>query len=141
MYTISETTVAGINFMKKSNITVIIAGISCFANFVGNILLVPRIGGRGAAISTGLSYILFFALRTIISNHYYYVDFKLKKIIALTVFVCGYALYNTFLSFSWVSVVGYCACVLLIFILYKDTVIWGIIYLIKELRRFRKNKD
>ena len=137
MYTISETTVTGINFMKKSNMTVIIAGISCFANFVGNTILVPRIGGRGAAISTGLSYILFFALRTLISNHYYYVDFKLKKFAILTICVCGYALYNTFFAFNWVSLVGYCVCVLLILILYKDTVIWGIKYFFKELRSLR----
>jgi len=135
MYTISETTVTGINFMKKSNMTVIITGVSCFLNFVGNMLLVPKIGGRGAAVSTGLSYILFFALRTIISNHYYYVDFKLKKFSLLTAAVCLYALYNTFTKFSWLSIIGYAICVLLIVFLYKDTVSWGISYLIRALKQ------
>lgn len=136
MYTISETTVTGINFMKKSKMTILIAGISCLANFIGNTILVPRIGGRGAAISTGLSYILFFALRTLISNHYFYVNFKLKKFTMLTIVVCAYAFYNTFVRFNWLSIAGYLLCVALIIVLYKDTALWGISYLHIAVKRF-----
>lgn len=136
MYTISETTVIGINFMKKSNMTILIAGVSCLANFVGNTILVPRIGPKGAAISTGLSYILFFALRTLISNHYFYVDFKLKKFTILTIVVCAYAFYNTFVKFNWLSIVGYVVCVLVIVFLYKDVVVWGMNYLFGLVNQF-----
>lgn len=140
MYTISETTVLGINYMKKSKMTILIAGASCLANFIGNTILVPRIGGQGAAISTGLSYILFFVLRTIISNHYFYIDFKLKKFTILTIFVCAYAFYNTFVKFNWMSIVGYVVCVLLIIVLYKDTVVWGLRYLVDEAKKLFKKK-
>lgn len=136
MYTISETTVTGINFMKKSKMTILVAGASCLANFIGNTILVPRIGPQGAAISTGLSYILFFALRTLISNHYFYVDFKLKKFTVLTIIVCAYAFYNTFVQFNWLSIVGYVVCVLVIVLLYKDTVIWGMKYLLGLVNQF-----
>lgn len=140
MYTISETTVTGINFMKKSKMTILIAGASCLANFMGNTILVPWIGGQGAAISTGLSYILFFALRTIISNHYYYVDFKLKKFTILTIVVCAYAFYNTFVKFNWISIAGYVVCVAVILALYKDTVVWGLHYLRALLKKVLHGK-
>lgn len=130
MYTISETTVLGINYLKKTNMTIIIAGASCLANFIGNTILVPRIGGQGAAISTGLSYILFFALRTAISNHYFYIDFKLRKFTVITIILCAFAFYNTFKTFSWITIVGYTLCVLAIVILYMDTVKWGLSYLL-----------
>ncbi len=140
MYTISETTVIGISFMKKSKMTILIAGASCLANFIGNTILVPRIGSQGAAISTGLSYVLFFALRTLISNHYYYVDFKLKKITIMIVMISAYAFYNTFFRFNWISVVGYVACVLIMVLLYKDTVGWGLKYLSDSIMHFFMNR-
>ena len=131
MYTISETTVTGITFMKKTKMQTVIAAVACVTNFIGNTLLVPRYGCQGAAISTGLSYIVFFAMRTLISNRYFYVDFKLKKITLLTVASCIYALYNTFVQFNVWSIIGYIICVFLLVVLYKDTVKWGLEYLIK----------
>lgn len=59
MYTISEVTVGGLVFKKKSKIQVIVSVVPCVVNFIGNTILVPFYGGRGAAISTGISYILF----------------------------------------------------------------------------------
>lgn len=130
MYTISETTVTGISFMKKSNMQILIAASACLTNIIGNILLVPQLGCQGAAISTGVSYIVFFTMRTLISNKYFYVDFKLKKFYSLTVVTTLYALYNTFFLFNVWSVVGYMLCLALLVLLYKDTIRWGIGYLL-----------
>lgn len=135
MYTISETTVTGINIAKKTKVTILIAAISCLVNFIGNTVLVPRLGGRGAAISTGLSYILFFALRTFFSNRYFPVDFKIKRFMVLTVVVTAYSLYSTFFRFNWIIIVGYLICVLVIIVLYKDTVVWGLKYLNDVLKK------
>lgn len=59
MYTISEVTVVGINFMKRTELHIISALASFVTNFIGNYLLVPILGAQGAAISTGISYIVF----------------------------------------------------------------------------------
>ena len=56
MYTISETTVVGLVFKKKSNLQVVVALAACITNVIGNELLVPRLGCQGAAISTGISF-------------------------------------------------------------------------------------
>lgn len=134
MYTISETTVTGISFMKKSKMQILIAASACVTNIIGNTILVPRLGCKGAAISTGISYIVFFTMRTFISNKYFYVDFKLKKFYLLTAFVTVYAFYNTFVHFGISAVIGYLICLILLIILYKDTILWGMGYLQKVLK-------
>ncbi|WP_051059419.1 lipopolysaccharide biosynthesis protein [Bhargavaea cecembensis] len=94
MYTLSETTVIGINFYKKTHWHILIALISCVFNIIGNALLVPDFGAVGAAISTGLSYIVFFSLRTHISLRYYKVDFGLKKVYFFIGLLTVFALVN-----------------------------------------------
>lgn len=131
MYTISETTVNGLVFMKKSNLQVIVAVGACVTNVIGNALLVPILGCKGAAISTGLSYIVFFTLRTFLANKYFYVDFKLKKFYTLTAITVLYAGYSTFCSFGVLSVVSYLICIISILILYRSTVQFCIQYAIK----------
>ena len=135
MYTISETTVAGLVFKKKSKLQVVVAVGACFTNIVGNTILVPKYGCQGAAISTGIAYIVFCLLRTILGQKYYYVDFKLKKFLFLTGVVCLYAAYNTFNPFSSSSVLGYFICLFILLVLYKDTVIWMIQYGINMIHR------
>lgn len=126
MYTISETTVSGLVFAKKSSKHIVIAIGACFVNIVGNVILVPRFGCRGAAISTGIAYIIFFSLRTFLANHYFYINFRLKRFYFLTFIVFIYAMYNTFFQFDIISIGGYIACLTVLLILYKETVLWGI---------------
>ena len=132
MYTISETTVGGLVFKKKSNMEVLVALGACITNFIGNTILVPRIGCQGAAISTGISYIIFFTLRTCLGNIYYYTDFRLKEFYTLTIATCILAFYASFHRTDTILVGGYCACIVLLIVLYRKTVKWGGDYLIKN---------
>lgn len=131
MYTISETTVCGLFFMKKTWHTVIIAAISCLFNIVFNIILIPVFGPKGAAISTGLSYCLFFILRVHYSNKFYYLDIKPLNITTITVLLIMFALYNTFNKIDLISVILYIVCIMVVTILYKEHVIKGL-KIIKE---------
>ena len=128
MYTISETTVNGLIFMKKSKLQVVVAVGACITNIVGNTILVPILGAKGAAISTGVSYIVFFTLRTIFSNRYFYVNYKLKKFYLITFIVIIYAYYNTFIKSNLGAIIGYIICLGLLFVLYKDVIAEGIEY-------------
>ncbi|WLR55472.1 oligosaccharide flippase family protein [Mesobacillus subterraneus] len=96
MYTLSETTVIGINFFKKTKYHILIAGISGLINILGNIALVPLYGAEGAALSTGISFIIFFLMRTHISKKYYPVKYGLKRVYLLIGLIFGYALINMF---------------------------------------------
>jgi O-antigen/teichoic acid export membrane protein len=68
LYTLSETTVVGIAYSRKTYYNLLISGVIAVINIVGNSILVPRFGALGAAASTGISYIFFFILRSVIGN-------------------------------------------------------------------------
>ncbi len=127
-YTMSETTVVGINFFKKTKWHIAIASISCLTNIVGNWFLVPIYGAKGAAIATAFSFIIFFTLRTQISQLYYKVNYPLFKIYFMTIVVLCYALISTFNSdgfLVWIG--GITSFVFLILIFYKD-----LLYIVKN---------
>lgn len=96
MYLISETTMMGIGFKKKSKYFLYISIIVAIFNIIGNILLVPKYGAKGAAISTGISYIMFFSLRTYFSLKLINFGFNLKRIYMVTILLLCYALYLSF---------------------------------------------
>lgn len=95
MYTISETTVIGINFFKKPQWHILIAIVSLIINMVLNFILIPIYGGLGAAIGTSVSYIAFFSLRTLISLKYYKVNYNLRKIFIMVAFLFMFAFIST----------------------------------------------
>lgn len=72
MYTISETTTLGITFCRKTYYNIIISLLAAIVNYVGNYILVPKYGSMGASISTGISYIVFFWARTLISRRLWF---------------------------------------------------------------------
>lgn len=121
MMTISETTVVGIVFKKKSNMQIVIALIACVTNIIGNTILVPRYGCEGAAISTGVSYIIYFVARTLISNHYFPIQWHLEKFAFITLLTIGYAAYCTFHVFDVLTVVLYLACMVLLCVIYRES--------------------
>ena len=121
MYTVSETTVSGLYFMKKSNMQIIPSLVACIVNLVGNIILVQMLGYKGAAISTGLSYIVFFTVRTVLGRYYYYIGFNLKSYYIMTAFFIIYAVYNTFFPFNVCTIIGYFLCLLILILLYRQT--------------------
>jgi len=91
MYSISETTVIGINLTKRTNWHVLISVVCCFVNAVGNLILVPNLGAVGASIATAISYIFFFSIRTYISYKLYKVEFKIAKIFGSVLILFAYA--------------------------------------------------
>lgn len=122
MYTISETTVQGINFKKKSKYYIHIAIISALANIIGNYVLVPLLGAKGAAISTGLSYVVFFYLRTMISNKLYRVNYNIGKFTISTIILIILSAYATFNSFNIILAILSGIGVVVVSILYLDTI-------------------
>ena len=96
MYTVSETTVLGINFSKRTKYHTIISLFVMIFNIIGNMILVSKIGAKGAAISTGVAYILFFFLRTYLAGKLINYNFKLKRFYLVSFLVFLYSLYLTF---------------------------------------------
>lgn len=89
MYTVSETTSLGIGFAKKTMYSLYVAAIAVFLNIIGNYLLIPKYGAEGAAISTCVSYIVFFWGRTLFSRKVWF-KFGLFKYILNILLLLGF---------------------------------------------------
>lgn len=120
MLTISDTTVVGITFSKKSYLQIIVAAVACVSNIVGNTLLVPVYGGVGASVSTGIAYIVFFVMRTILSNCYFPMEWGMGNFFVITLLFLIYAMYNTFYGFGIITVLGYIAFLAFLLFDYRD---------------------
>ena len=68
MYTESETTMLGISFSRKTSYNILVSGAAAAVNLALNMLLIPIWQGKGAAVATGLSYVVFFWTRTLVSG-------------------------------------------------------------------------
>ncbi len=68
LYTLSETTVMGIGFTRRTELGIWVSLVAAGTNLIGNWLLVPRFGALGASIATAVSYMAFFWMRTILSR-------------------------------------------------------------------------
>lgn len=124
LYTISETTVIGINFYKKSKWHIFISFISCVANIIGNWLLVPKYGAVGASISTAIAYIIFFTLRTQISIKYYNISYPLFRIYAMIIIISIYAIYSIFIrNIIFNILIAIIPLFLLLIFFYKDLIV------------------
>lgn len=121
MYTLSETTVIGINFFKKPKWHILIAVTSCLSNIILNWILVPKYGALGAAISTASSYVVFFTLRTVISLKYYKVKYGLIKIYIMMFFISLYGFFAIQQQNSMENWIAGCILLVISFMLYfKD---------------------
>lgn len=80
MYTISETTVVGINFLKKPKLHIYISLLVCLLNVPLNYFFVNSYDSLGAALATAITYILFFILRTELSQKLFKLKFGKIKI-------------------------------------------------------------
>ena len=104
MYLLSETTMVGIGFKKKTKYFLYVSIIASISNLIGNLLLVPYLGAKGAAISTGISYIVFFTSRTYFSNKLIKFGFNLKRIYVVTFLMLLYALFLSFYNMIYLTV-------------------------------------
>ena len=140
LYTISETTATGIVVQKKSGYQLLVVGGACLGNFLGNWLLVPWIGVQGAALSTGLSYILFFALRTGFANKVFYVNYRLPRFYLLVAALFLFAAYGSNHRFSWQQAVAFLGIAATVLLAYRE-LIWESVGRVLRGRRARKGLE
>lgn len=136
MNCISETTVIGINFKKKTRNHIYIAVITAMFNLAGNTILVPYLGAKGAAISTGVSYMVFFLVRTLISKQYYKVNYSLGRLMLCTLSCYVLAAYSSFNKFDYIIAAMAVFSVIIVLLSYYDIVkkVLGLMY--KKIRSY-----
>ena len=92
----SAVTSVGIGFSNKTFYHTIAVAISAVVNFIGNWYLIRFFGAKGAAISTGISYIIFFLLRTYFAEKLYPVKYRFKPFFILLLTSLSAAFISTF---------------------------------------------
>ncbi len=116
-----EITNQGIKFKKKNHYLNYGSLFAIIANLAGNALLVPVYGGRGAAISTGITYLLYFTIGTFFSEKCYEVGYDGKKTFILGSVLVIYAAAATVLKPSAADAVIGVAALLSVLILDRKT--------------------
>lgn len=97
LYTLSEVTKVGIGITRRSYFSLIATLTALFINLIGNYYLIPMYGSNGAAISTALSFFIFFIIRTEASIYVWASIPRLKMyaiVIGLVLFVIVFSLYG-----------------------------------------------
>ena len=67
-YTLSETTVVGMNVARKTGYSILITLLPLFLNIILSYVLIPAYGAGGAALSVALSFFIYLLLRTEVSK-------------------------------------------------------------------------
>ena len=100
-----EMVVQGIKFKQQLRYINYASVVAILCNLIGNTLLVPILGGRGAALATGLTYIVYFLIGTYFSEKCYPVGYPMRTFMISLVLYIGYAAFATFWATEWISVV------------------------------------
>lgn len=137
MYTISETTCCGIVFMKKTHMNIVVSLLSLISNIILCILLIPKLNLLGAAISTGVSYIVFYFVRTLISKKYYPIKFNIGKLIFVILLFGLFCLYSCFNSFNLLMFCIYFVFILILGFLYKDSIAFILKFMINYMKNLK----
>lgn len=118
--TASYVTTVGINFKKKTYLYIIRATIAALINVVGNIILVPKYGAEGAAVSTAISYVVYFFIGTYFSQKLFPVNYHLSKFYITTFIFIAVSFINTFIPILYIQVLSAIIGFLIIFYIYKN---------------------
>lgn len=94
LYTLSETTVIGIGITRRSSFAMLASVIAFVVNLLGNWWLIPIFGAAGAAVSTCVSFWIFFILRTEFSIYLWKPMPRLALYLYSTILVAG-AVFST----------------------------------------------
>ena len=135
MYTLADITGVGIILKKRTYLNLLVILAALIFSFAGNIFLVPVFGSKGAALSTGIAYIVYFSVRTFISFRLMPVHFSIVQFVPSFCILIVFLFINTFFTFAWwINLIP----VLFIFVLHKNSILTMLYNGIKEFGFIKK---
>jgi O-antigen/teichoic acid export membrane protein/pyruvate-formate lyase-activating enzyme len=123
----------GINISKKTHITAVTVGLGVLLNITLNIILIPKIGMTGAAVSTLSSYVFSGALAFLLADKYYpmrYDFFKLSKVVALATVMVALGIFLNINNLVWslgvklLATAGYIIALPLLGVINRQELFW-----------------
>ncbi|MDM1263167.1 oligosaccharide flippase family protein [Acinetobacter indicus] len=116
-YVISEITGVGILVAKRTKWLVMCSFICLLINIFLCFILVPKLGGVGAAISVSMSYLVYLIMKTLIST-IVWKSFSYLGILFMAILMFVFSIFNLFIgSFEYFKFIYWLALFFLVFIL------------------------
>jgi O-antigen/teichoic acid export membrane protein len=101
IHIVGDITGIGMGLKKRTHLYLIVALAGALVNLVGNFYLVPLLGARGAAISTGAAFLVYFYLRTVISGRLFPVKYPIMRFMPAFLVLVAFLGLNTFHDIQW----------------------------------------
>ena len=117
-----EMTGQGIKFKKKPIYFNYASAVAICCNLAGNLLLVPRYKGVGAAIATAVTYIVYFAIGTYFANKCYPVGYDYRHFALMLAVYTAYAAYATVCENEWMNIAAGCVLMLVLFVINRKVI-------------------
>jgi len=105
----------GIDFAKKTCWYTV-----AIFNLIGNLVLIPLLGAKGTALTTGLSYVIVFAIESSVSVRLYPVKYSFEKAYTSIRIFTIVATLNSFIEKVSVGVLSSLIGLTLLILLYQD---------------------
>ena len=122
-YTLSETTAVGITITRKTKLSMMASIGAMLVNLIGNYALVPKMGAVGAAISTAISFWVFYILRTEFSCHIWRKTSNSKSYFIITLLLVVSIFHTAVYQESKIFIVIWIVLFALGFLFFKTTVL------------------
>ena len=135
-----EMTGQGIKFKKKPVFFNYASLVAIICNLAGNLILVPRLCGVGAAIATAFTYLVYFVIGTYLANRCYPIAYDHRPFAVSVVCYIAYAAYATFTDNEWMNIVIGVILIIGLFILNGKVVsaLWG--YVTDTIKSYKGKK-
>lgn len=117
-----EMTGQGVKFVKKIKYFNYASLVAILCNFIGNFYLVPRYRGIGAAMATGVTYIVYFIIGTYFANKCYPVKYNFVRFALSMIIYISYAAFATVTNNQLLSCIVGCVCILAHCVINYDTI-------------------
>lgn len=114
MYTVSEVTVMGIYFKEKTLNLLFVSLAASIVNIALNCILIPKAGAIGASIATGVSYTVFFWIRTLISRRIWF-KFPVKEYIFITAILFVLSFCNIWIHGIGIYIINCCSIPIIVY--------------------------
>ena len=93
-----EITVQSVKYSKKGMYLNIASVIALLVNIIGNLFLVPRLGGKGAAVTTGISYLVYFVIGSYFAEKCIRIGYNYKKTAVYAILITIYCAEASFIN-------------------------------------------
>ena len=132
-----EITVQGIKFVKKNMLLNIASACAIICNIAGNTILVPKLAGVGAALTTGISYIVYFAIGTYLSERSWSVGYDMIRTAYAAVALSIFAAIAAFNGNILITTVAGIVLILITCIVEINSIRYAFSYIGEVLDKFR----